>query len=70
MSNAEFKAIRNHLGLTQAQLAALLGYHGAMAVSVYERATNPRPVPDLLARLMIAYRDGYRPDNWPPSAAA
>jgi len=65
MTNTEFKAIREQLGLTQAQLAAVLGYHGAMAVSVYERATNPRPVPALLARLMEAYRDGYRPDNWP-----
>lgn len=65
MTNDEFKSIRETLQLTQAQLARVLGYHGAMAISVYERPTNPRSVPPLLARLMVAYRDGYRPKNWP-----
>lgn len=65
MTNHELRAIRKRLGLTQAELAAILGYSGALTVSTMERATNPRPVPDLLARLMQAYDAGYRPDDWP-----
>ncbi len=65
MTNHEFRAIRNKLGLTQAQLATVLGYSGALTVSTMERETNPKPIPGLLARLMRAYDAGYRPDDWP-----
>ena len=65
MTNQEFREIRERLGLTQAGLAAFLGYGSPMRISEFERSTNPRPVPDLLARLMIAYDEGYRPKNWP-----
>lgn len=65
MTNHEFRAIRQRLGLTQAQLAAVVGYDMALSISTLERATNPRQVPELLARLMRAYDAGYRPDDWP-----
>ncbi|RWN51409.1 MAG: XRE family transcriptional regulator [Mesorhizobium sp.] len=65
MTASEFKEIRLRLGLTQAELAAVLGYPLAMQVSELERATNPKPVPRHVALLMKAYDDGYRPDGWP-----
>lgn len=65
MTAAEFKAIRLRLGLTQAELASVLGYSIAMQVSELERATNPKPVPRLIAMLVKAFDAGYRPDEWP-----
>lgn len=65
MTNEEFRGIRNRLGLTQIQLAAVLGYANALQISSYERSTNPRQVPQLLDRLMRAYDEGYRPGDWP-----
>lgn len=65
MTNTEFRAIREQLGLTQAQLAVVLEYAKPLTISTYERATNPRPIPTHVALLMVAYRDGYRPKNWP-----
>ncbi len=65
MTNHEFRAIREQLGFTQAGLASFLGYGSPMRISEFERQTNPRPVPDHLARLMRAYHEGYRPGDWP-----
>jgi len=70
MDNIEAQAIRIRLGLTQAQLAMVLGYATPLSVSEFERATNPKPVPRLLALLLKAYDDGYRPDNWPKRTRA
>lgn len=65
MDNNEFRAIRARLGLTQAQLAKILGYPRATQVSEIERPTNPKPVPRHVAMLMVAYDEGYRPQGWP-----
>lgn len=65
MTPAQFRRIRENLGFTQQELADFLGYGRALRISEMERETNPRPVPEFLARLMVAYRDGYRPKNWP-----
>ena len=65
MTNQEFREIRQRLGLTQAQVAMVLMYRAALTVSTYERATNPRKIPDHVALLMRAYDDGYRPPDWP-----
>ncbi len=65
MLNWEFRAIRERLGLTQAQLAPLLELGAALRVSEYERSTNPRSIPGNIARLMRAYDEGYRPIDWP-----
>ena len=67
MDNEEFRAIRKRLGLTQAQLAAVLNYPHPMQVSEIERDTNPKPVPRHVALLMRAYDEGYRPKDWPGS---
>lgn len=69
MSAGEFKAIRHRLRLTQAQLSRVLQYETPLTISTYERATNPRPVPTHVALLMVAYRDGYRPADWPVATA-
>lgn len=65
MTNHEFRAIRQRLGLTQAELAAVLGYAHVMTVSAYERETNPRQIPTHVELLMVAYDEGYRPKDWP-----
>lgn len=65
MTNAEFRNIRLSLGLTQAELARVLQYSTPLTISTYERAKNPRPIPTHVALLMTAYRDGYRPADWP-----
>jgi transcriptional regulator with XRE-family HTH domain len=65
MTNREFRRIRIALGLTQAELAGVLGYEQALTISTYERETNPRNVPHHVAMLMVAFRDGYRPKGWP-----
>jgi DNA-binding XRE family transcriptional regulator len=67
MTNHEFKMIRVGLGITQAELARVLRHTLPLTISTYERETNPRPIPKHVALLMIAYRDGYRPTDWPVS---
>lgn len=61
MTNEEFRTIRERLGFTQAGLAAFLGYGSPMRISEFERKTNPRPVPRLLALVMQALDSGWRP---------
>lgn len=62
MTGAEFKAIRQRLGYTQAGLAELFGYGSKVRISEFERDTNPVPVPRLMAMLMIAMDEtGWRP---------
>jgi transcriptional regulator with XRE-family HTH domain len=65
MTNIEFRAIRQRLGLTQAQLSHVLQYASALTVSTYERDKNPRPIPTHVGLLMLAYDEGYRPKDWP-----
>jgi transcriptional regulator with XRE-family HTH domain len=65
MTNEEFRAIRQRIGLTQALLAKVLHYELALTVSTYERAKNPRAIPTHVALLMRAYDEGYRPKDWP-----
>lgn len=61
MTNEEFRNIRERLGFTQAELAAFLDYSSPMRISEFERKTNPRPVPRLLALVMQALESGWRP---------
>lgn len=63
MTPADVTAARESLGLTQAQLAKAMGLRGPAAVSEWERGVR---VPDGRSeRLLRAYLDGYRPENWP-----
>jgi transcriptional regulator with XRE-family HTH domain len=69
MTGAEFKAIRQALGLTQRQLANVLGYAHPVRVSEFERTAWPQPVPKRVAALMTAFASGYRPRDWPQKPA-
>lgn len=63
MTPAEIATARATLGLTQAQLSAVMGLRGPAAISEWEggkRSPDPRSV-----RLIRAYLDGYRPADWP-----
>jgi transcriptional regulator with XRE-family HTH domain len=71
MTGHEFKTIRLSLGLTQAQLAVVLGYGHAVRVSEFERPRRALPVPKRVGEQMLAYAAGYRPKGWPsPQLAA
>ena len=63
MTPQEFRAIRERMGLTQAELAFQLGYRAASRVSEIENGTFA--ITPMLARLMRAYEDGYRSADWP-----
>jgi transcriptional regulator with XRE-family HTH domain len=65
MTGQEFKAIRLALGLTQAQLAVVLGYGHAIRISEFERPNRALPVPKRVGEQMLAFAAGYRPKNWP-----
>ena len=63
MTPTELKQARSDLGLTQAQMAPLLGYGHTMRVSELERGT--RQPGQSVVLLIAAYLRGYRPDDWP-----
>lgn len=63
MTPAEFRAARLRLGLTPPQAADLLGYGSRNRISEIEHGKrNPSAA---VARLVQAYLDGYRPEDWP-----
>lgn len=65
MDNETFRTLRRGLGLTQADLAEVLGYASPMSISAVERKSNPLPVPRHVAMLMHAFSSGYKPEGWP-----
>lgn len=66
MTPFELKAIRIRLGLTGADFARLLGYQGARGPQqVYKLETGRSTITNQVQRLATAYRDGYRPTDWP-----
>ena len=65
ITGEDVKRIRRDLGLTQKQLAAVLGYGHAVRISEFERTSEPVPIPNHIAMLLEAIEQGYRPDNWP-----
>jgi len=64
MTPAAFKAARLSLGLTAAQAAPLFGLGDQARIYNIEAGAT---VPGWHARLMRAYLDGCRPDDWPPT---
>lgn len=61
MTGSEFRAAREALGLSGAQMALILGYSGQPRISDIEnRAEVPRPVA-LAVRAMLAFG---LPDTW------
>lgn len=67
MTGDELRAAREALGLTQHQLAVLLGFadqpHTKNNVSKLER--GEKTLDAARTRLVRAYVSGYRPDDWP-----
>ena len=63
MTPAQLQQARSNLGLTQQQLAKMLGYGLYSRISELEGGRTQ--ITDQCARLMQAYVDGYRPGDWP-----
>lgn len=66
MTPAEIRAARESLGLTQAQIAPLVGYGGKRAVQTISDIERGKVAPAPYAiRLLRLYLSGVRPDDWP-----
>lgn len=63
MTHTEIRDALKVLGLNQAQAAEMLGYGAASRISDLVRDVE-RPSKTVI-RLLRAYLDGYRPDDWP-----
>lgn len=72
MTGGEFRVIRLKLGLSQRQMARMLGYsesaHLRERVGRIERGLTRLSFS--AERLVVAYRDGYRPADWPSEGRA
>lgn len=66
-SPEQFRQAQHTLGLSDAQLAPMLGISEQHVRRLKTRpdANQHRTVNDTLARLLDAYLAGYRPDDWP-----
>ena len=57
---------RDLFGLSLADMARMLGYEGEQARSqVHHLETGRREIRPAQRRLIEAYLNGYRPDDWP-----
>lgn len=67
MIPSEIREARRSLGLTQAQLAALLETTPRVVRSIEadDDASTHRAPPVRVVRLLRAYLDGWRPPDWP-----
>lgn len=63
MNSEKIKQARSKLGLTQSQMAKLLGYGAVARVSEIENGSRDPGIS--VVRLLQAYLEGYRPDDWP-----
>lgn len=63
MTPTDIKQARQSLGLTQDQLAAVMGLRGKQTISEWERGVRNADAANV--RLLQAYLDGYRPKDWP-----
>lgn len=67
MTPFEIRNARLRLGLTQAELARLLDTDGQTVrrMEMDSSASTARAPAVRMVRLIRAYLDGYRPDDWP-----
>lgn len=63
MTPEQIRQARQSLGLDQKQMAEMLGYNASARVSDIE--TGKRNPGGAIVRLLRAFLDGYRPDDWP-----
>ena len=69
MTPSELKEARHKLGLSQSELATLLGYDGnRVREQVYKMEVGLREIREPQRRLVEAYLLGYRPPDWPDDA--
>lgn len=67
MTPENFKTARINLGLSQWQLATLLGLTGAKHTrrrKIEDFETGQQPISGPVSRLITAYLEGYRPAEW------
>ena len=67
MTPKQFRQARHKLGLSVAEMAALLG---VTDISLRRLEMDPghpasRQATDTMSRLLAAYLEGYRPPDWP-----
>jgi DNA-binding transcriptional regulator YiaG len=65
MTPDDIREARQSLGLIAKQLAAVMGVRVA---TIYEWESGRLNISAMGARLLRAYLDGYRPDDWPQGA--
>lgn len=66
MTSDELKQIRHGLNLSGAEFARLLGYEGQhLRQMMRELESGAKRIREPQRRLAEAYRDGYRPSDWP-----
>lgn len=66
MTRDEFQQARKSLGLSDEDLARMIGIAPARAVQTFsDWRCGVRNMDAARARLIRAYLDGYRPEDWP-----
>ena len=66
MSPEQLKQARASLGLTLEAMATMLGYQGNQRRQMcHDLETGRRYIREPQRRLVEAYIDGYRPEDWP-----
>lgn len=63
MTPDQIKDARQSLGLSQEDMARMMGYRSKSRLSEIER--GKKPISDAATRLLAAYMSGYRPEDWP-----
>jgi DNA-binding transcriptional regulator YiaG len=71
MNHTEIKAARQALGLSLSQFAAVLDTDPTTTrrLEMDPRHSTARAPAPRMVRLVRAYLDGYRPNDWPEGAA-
>ncbi|MBU3035946.1 hypothetical protein [Tritonibacter mobilis] len=67
-TNLEIKEARSKLGLTGVEMGRMLDINDPKTYRTYEMdpsKSQSRGLPPRAARLLQAYLDGWRPDDWP-----
>lgn len=66
MTPSDLSKARRKLGLTLEAMATMLGYQGVQRRQMqYDLETGRKAIREPQRRLVEAYLDGYRPDDWP-----
>ena len=70
MTPHQVREARHSLGLELSEMALMLGYFGAqMKSQMRDLETGRRELREPQRRLIQAYLEGYRPEDWPRFSA-